>query len=266
MIIFEEPDVFKKINWIRQNADAVLTREEKYRAPLTPARDVQVSEFKLHPPKKGLSTKEGQARMLHDLASIELQAMELGVRTLAEFQEAPLEFKEELLEISLSEASHLEMCLTQIESLGFKWGDWPVNCGLWEAVNGEHDLIDRVLIVHRYLEGSGLDSGDTLIRRLNGVGASSVLKVVETINKEEVGHVLFGSSWYRKLCKIKNIDPEFDFFERLKKLRGTLPKRISPINTLLRQKSGFTDAEIEYLTNLRLSFLEKDSEWKKIST
>jgi uncharacterized ferritin-like protein (DUF455 family) len=263
MWAFETKNVFEKIKVLRQNADFALSNSIKVDVPFIPARDVEVLEFKLHPPKKGFSGKEGQARMLHDLASIELQAMELGLRTLAEFPEAPKEFKEELWRITLSESEHLEMCLTEIQMLGYNWGDWPVNCGLWTCVTPEDSLIDRLLIVHRYLEGSGLDAGDTLIKRLAGVDAISVQKAVQIINREEVGHVLFGSEWYFKLCNTEKIDPSDDFEMRMNRLRAVLPKRINPINHYLRKQSGFSESEIKYLEKLRESFLEKDSPFKK---
>jgi uncharacterized ferritin-like protein (DUF455 family) len=263
MWAFDTENVFEKIKVLRRNADFALANRTKVAVPFIPARDAEVLEFKLHPPKKGFSGKEGQARMLHDLASIELQAMELGLRTLAEFPEAPQEFKENLWSITLSESEHLEMCLTEIQALGHNWGDWPVNCGLWTCVSPEDSLIDRVLIVHRYLEGSGLDAGDTLIKRLAGVDAKGVQKAVQIINNEEVGHVLFGSEWYIKLCNAEKIDPSQDFIARMDKLRAVLPKRINPINHDLRKKSGFSPDEIRYLEKLRESFLEKDSPWKK---
>lgn len=263
MWAFNVPDVFEKIKVLRQNADFVFASQNRVLAPLVPARDAAVLEFKAHPFKKGLSTKEGQARMLHDLASIELQAMELGLRTLAEYPETPQEFKEELWKVTLSESEHLEMCLIEIEALGFKWGDWPVNCGLWATVSPEDSILDRVLIVHRYLEGSGLDAGDTLLKRLGGVEAVGVKAAVKIINTEEIGHVLFGTRWYINFCKTQKLNPADDFITRMNRLRGVLPKRINPINSELRTLAGFSPEEIEYLNQLRVSFLDKDSIWKK---
>ncbi len=260
---FNVENVFDKIKVLRSSADSTLRLQERVFAPDLPARDAQVLEFKLHPPKKGFSTREGQARMLHDLASIELQAMELGLRTLVEFPEAPEAFKEELWYVTLSESQHLEMCLTEIEALGYKWGDWPVNCGLWTAVSREDSLLDRILIVHRYLEGSGLDAGDTLLRRLVAVEAPGVQKAVKIINSEEIGHVLFGSQWYIEICKREKIDPNQDFFSRMDRLRHVLPKRINPLNHELRKKAGFNTEEINYLEKLRESFLIKDGVWKR---
>ncbi len=262
MWAFDLENINAKINLVRSQGVTILSQTERVKVPQVPARDALILDFKSHPVKKGFSSLEGQARMLHDLASIELQAMELGLRTLVEFPEADPQFKEELLAITLSESTHLEMCLNEIQSLGFNWGDWPINCGLWSAVSPEDSLIDRILIVHRYLEGSGLDAGNTLLRRLAGVDAKAVQRAVKIINDEEVEHVLFGSKWYRQYCVKESLDPVVDFELRMNKLRGILPKRVGQLNRELRKRSGFTDTEIVYLEKLRESFLEKESVWK----
>lgn len=260
---FEIENINDKIQHLRTNANSIFKQQTKYEMPKLPARDALVLDFKAHPAKKGFSTREGQARMLHDLASIELQAMELGLRTLLEFPDVEIQFKEELLSVTLSESEHLEMCLNEIQALGFKWGDWPINCGLWTSVSAEDSLIDRILIVHRYLEGSGLDAGDTLLRRLAGVDAANVQKAVKIINDEEVGHVLFGSRWYEFYCQQAGLDPVDDFAIRMNRLRGILPKRIGQVNHELRIRAGFSPKEIQYLEKLRGSFLEKESVYSK---
>lgn len=257
MFVFNTPDVWEKIQNIEKTCEDALKLSTPWQdIPEEPSRDVVILHPKMHPAKKGFSTPEGQARMLHDLASIELQAMELGVRTLVEYPEAPQGFKEELMAVTVSEAQHLRMCLEGIEALGFKWGDWPVHCALWRAVDKSDTLLDRILIVHRYLEGSGLDAGDTLIRRLEGTaGKGSIQKIVKQINFEEIGHVDFGSRWYREICDQSKIDWASDFPERMDSLRLRLPKRVEPINRDLRTKAGFTEPEIEYYEKLRLDFL-----------
>ena len=256
MFTFDVPDVWEKIRQIEEHCHTAMGLKEPGLAPDIPARDILVLHPKDHPPKKGFSTNEGQARMLHDLASIELQAMELGVRSLVEYPEAPVGFKEELIHVTLQEADHLRMCLEAIDSLGFKWGDWPVHTALWRAVSPEDSLLDRILIVHRYLEGSGLDAGDTLIRRLEGTaGKLTIQHIVKQINFEEIGHVDFGSRWYRNICEMQKIDPNKDFPVRMDSLRERLPKRVEPLNHDLRRKAGFTDEELAYYERLRDSFM-----------
>ena len=261
MWAFENPSIWDKIKNIGLNCDDAmkLCTQSMHTGPSLipsiPARDIVVLEAKQHPPKMGFAHKEGLARMLHDLAGIELQAMELGLRTLVEFPEAPHGFREELRNVTLSEAEHLRMCLEGIQDLGFQWGDWPVHCGLWAAVASEDSILDRILIVHRYLEGSGLEAGDGLVKRLEGVNSPGTRNIVKQINFEEIGHVDFGSRWYREICLQEKRDSVADFPERMFALRERLPKRVEKISREIRRKAGFTEAEIDYYESLRAEFL-----------
>jgi uncharacterized ferritin-like protein (DUF455 family) len=222
-----------------------------------PARDIEIRDVALHPPKAKLQTVEGQARLLHDLANIELQAMELAYRTLAEFPEAPKQFREELAELTVSESKHLELCLQGINSLNFNWGDWPIHLSLWESVSPNDSLLDRILIVHRYLEGSGLDAGNAIMRRLHHVENKELRNIMTTITLDEIEHVGFGSKWYKEICKNQGLDPDHDFRERLTKLDRVLPRRLEKINRETRSKAGFTVSEIESLENFRQKQLDR---------
>jgi uncharacterized ferritin-like protein (DUF455 family) len=221
------------------------------RVPVTadfkPGRDVAVVDVReVRNRKLKLSSNEGQARLLHDLANIELQAMELAVRTLLEFPEAPQEFREQLAEVALGESRHLTLCLDGIDHFGFHWGHWSAHLALWNAVDAGDSLLDRILIVHRYLEGSGLDAGDSILRRLIGVESKVARHAVELIVREEVDHVLFGSRWYHRLAQEQKIDVEKDFAERLARIAKTVPRR-EQIARDLRVKAGFTEFEIAEL-------------------
>ncbi len=218
--------------------------------PKVPARDISVLPICELPDKKGISHIEGQARLLHDLANIELQAMELAFRSLAEYPELPQEFREQLRDLTLSESRHLKLCLNGIRELGFDWGSWPIHLSLWESVDSSDSILDRLLIVHRYLEGSGLDAGQTILRKLSGVSAPVVSEIVKVIFKEEVDHVFFGSHWYRKFCEEQMLDPDHDFKTRFAKLEYRLPRRLEKIQHDVRKQAGFTDSEINFLQNI----------------
>lgn len=255
-ICFFEPLVKNKISQIDQCIEKAM-RGEVIDFSKPPARDIQVLDPKFHPNKKGLASREGQIRLLHDLASIELQAMEMGLRTLFEFPELSESYRQELALIVRSEAEHLQLCLKGLEDLGAQWGDFPVHLALWNALSSEDSLIDRVLIVHRYLEGSGLDAGDMFLKRMQSVDSPVLYPIVKRINDEEVGHVEFGSRLYRDLCLEYKVDSDQDFKQRMAKLRYRIPKRVENISQELRLKSGFSESEIETLMDLRKSFLEK---------
>lgn len=253
--IFLEHDILQKIRLIESTVQFAWL-QRKIEIPLVPSRGpASVVPLNLHPPKKGLSFVEGRARLLHDLANIELQAMELGLRTLIEFPEAPEALRSQLSELTLSEARHLHLCLEQMKALGFEWGDWPVHTGLWDAVSANDSLIDRMFIVHRYLEGSGLDAQDTILRRLEGINDPLTLAVLKQIHREEVDHVSFGTRWHQALLPDPSQARSHDLRGRLEKLRDRLPKRIQPICHRWRLQAGFSPEEIEALEDFRKACL-----------
>jgi uncharacterized ferritin-like protein (DUF455 family) len=246
---FEIENPMQKIAALPAELHAVMASTSRSSAALILGRDVEVVPMHLLPPKIGLSQPRGQARLLHDLANIELQAMELAVRTLHEFPEAPVDFREELAEIALSESRHLELCLKGIDTLGSRWGEWQVHSALWNTVGEDDTLLSRILIVHRYLEGSGLDAGESILRRLAGVADKATRDVVKTIVEEEVGHVLFGSRWYHRLAAIEKVDVEKDFALRMNEISRIAPRR-ERIARDVRTKAGFTDFELDVLESL----------------
>lgn len=245
-MVFQTESIWQKLSEIASAVDNALSNRLHY-LDHNPRRDILVLPPNLHPPKMGLSLTVGKARLLHDLANIELQAMELALRTLIEYPEAPDEFRQELSQLVLSEAEHLKMCLEGIASLGYSWGHWPVHMALWDSVSTSDSLLDRILIVHRYLEGSGLDAGETILRRLSGVDEDGLNRIVSQIVREEIDHVEFGSRWYRKICKMQKLDPNDDFKSRFLKIKTKVPKRIERLSRDLRLQAGFTEEEINFL-------------------
>ncbi len=246
---FNIANVREKIAELPRALEFALSENRAAGSPATIARDVAVVSKSQLPPKGGFSTVVGQARLLHDLGSIELQAMELGVRTLVEFPEAPRDFREELADITLGEGRHLGLCLQGLNDLDFEWGHWNVHTALLSAVDASDSLLDRILIVHRYLEGSGLDAGESILKRLNGTASPIARPVVQTIRTEEVDHVLFGSRWYRQICSEMKLDPSDDFTKRIEIINRLVPRR-ERIDHDLRRQAGFTDHEIAVLETI----------------
>ncbi|MEK6555774.1 MAG: DUF455 family protein [Bdellovibrionota bacterium] len=242
--------VFSKLQLVETEVHQLLSKSSvpiasaAHRMPLRPGRDISFQAAHW-PGKNGLQTKTGQARLLHDLANIELQAVELGLRTLHEFTDTPVEFREELARITLQEASHLELCLSGLEDLGHEWGDWHIQTALWDATSAEDSLIDRILIVHCYLEGSGLDAGDILLNRLGGVANKKIAAIVGKIVRDEIGHVDFGRRWFQHYCAEAGINSKVHLRERLNHLSATLPARGAKVSRELRAQSGYDADEIE---------------------
>lgn len=248
---FFEPKAHRKLEWITSDIEAALNQTQKNNdVPLSPLRDAQVVALTDMPEKPSLQTLRGQMRLVHDLAHIEMQAMELGLRTLTEFPEAPDLFKQQLIDVILDEARHLKMLLKCLEDHATPWGSFPVHLSLWFATSVQDSLLDRIIIVHRYLEGSGLDAGDKIIKRLWGAGKKDLLDAVKVIVDEEVGHVSFGSDWFKKLCTEQKLDADEVFKERILALQTRLPKRVLKLNREVRRQAGFTEAEMDVLESM----------------
>lgn len=246
-----ETNILTKLDLIDQACHRAI-QGEFYTVPKVPGRDVPICALKNLPSKKRIGSQEGQARGLHDLANIELQAMELAFRTLIEFPESmSSSMKHQLVEIIFDEARHLKLCIEQIQNLGFQWGSWPIHTVLWDCVCETDSLLDRLFIVHRYLEGSGLDASEKILKRLDQVGDKGTLQVVRTIAEEEISHVQFGSFWYQKICLENKIDSDLDFKERSLRLYQRLPRRLEPINEGLRSQVGFTSSEISTVLSIQ---------------
>jgi uncharacterized ferritin-like protein (DUF455 family) len=247
-------NVYDKLNNIESECHRLLIERPKVTFALgtAPARDLEIVTSLKMPARAGLQSPEGQARLLHNLANIELQAMELGLRTLYEFSDAPEDFRSGMVSVVLDEARHLKLCLDGVRDLGFEWGAWPAHNSLWNSTSADDSIIDRLLIVNCYLEASGLDSSELLLRRLNGVENPLAKKVVDVIAREEVGHVRFGLNWYRLFCKQHGIESSDDFSTRLNLLAKRIPPRIGEISVKARKNAGFSDDEIQFISEFAL--------------
>lgn len=240
-----------KLGVLEEELDGLLQHQKFAPIPLQPGRDLKVCLPSQMPAKGGLSESKGQARMLHDLANIELQALELCVRTLIEFPEASQDFRLQLADIAFDEGRHLRACLDTLEEMQCPWGSYPVHLGLWGATDQSDDLIDRILIVHRYLEGAGLDAGHRLLNRLQGVKDFGLQSVVQLIHDEELGHVQFGSTWFQFLARQKKMDADLLFRHRMFALKSRLPRRLERFNQQLRLRAGFTQSELSTLDEIQ---------------
>ncbi|MEM7646139.1 MAG: DUF455 family protein [Pseudomonadota bacterium] len=249
-MFFDQPSIFKKLHELDLFLERILHHPDPMMVPARPARDIEVRPIHQLGGRIGLSLPEGKQKLIHDLANIELQAMELGVCTLVQFPWVHQEFREQLIAIILEEAKHLRLCLQALESLGGYWGKWPVHLGLWHAIHPKDSFLERLFIVHRYLEGSGLDSGDTILRRLSGVSSPIVKQTVKTIVDEEVGHVAFGNRWFEIYAKKWKVDSQSFFTRMCENLQKKHPRK-DKISVSLREQSHFSAFEIQQLQRVR---------------
>lgn len=243
-----EPCIQNKIKQSRQLAERVMKGEvtlDKSRLPILkpgrPDKPELISPKDL--PKRKLSTQEGQVAMIHSFAHIEFNAINLVWDLICRFQEMPMEFYQDWSRVAKEETEHFEMLSERLVELGYQYGDIPAHNGLWQmAEDTGHDLILRLGVVPRILEARGLDVTPDLIRRFVEINDHKTAKILETIYKEEIGHVNIGTKWFRYVCKVqdKNADHEFRII-----LSNFMPRGAGKLNHDARIKAGFSQFEIE---------------------
>jgi uncharacterized ferritin-like protein (DUF455 family) len=209
-----------------------------------PERPELVSPAKL--PRRSLGSVEGRQALIHAVAHIEFNAINLGLDAALRFPGMPDEFYRDWLRVAADEARHFTMLNNRLAELGMAYGDLPAHNGLWEmAEKTAHDVLIRMALVPRVLEARGLDVTPGMIQRLRSAGDKTTVGLLEIILHEEEAHVAIGSRWFRVLCEQRNLPPESTFRQLLEDyftgaLRG-------PFNNAARLRAGFSAKELDDL-------------------
>jgi len=212
--------------------------------PGVPERPRLVSPQELKPRSPG--TREGRAALIHALAHIEANAINLALDVTWRFDGMPERFYRDWLMVAREEALHFELLRAHLSTLGFEYGDFPAHNGLWEmAQKTEASLLARLALVPRTLEARGLDASVPIRNRLVSVGDHQGAAILDIILRDEIGHVAIGNHWYRHLCSAQGLDP-ISTFADLAAQHGA-PKPKGPFNLEARWAAGFDEAELALL-------------------
>ncbi|MCQ0986185.1 ferritin-like domain-containing protein [Jiella marina] len=207
--------------------------------PGRPAEPELVSPRKLK--RRSIHTEEGRIVLIHALAHIELNAIDLALDIVARFAQEtmPRSFFDGWMTVALEEAKHFGLLSRRLQSLGSRYGAMPAHDGLWQAVEAtSHDLSARLAVVPLILEARGLDVTPSMIEKLTEVGDLETAKILEIIYRDEKKHVAIGAKWFRFLCARRGENPA----ERFKLLvresfRGDVK---APFNDRARAEAGLT--------------------------
>lgn len=179
------------------------TRKEHYSFPSRPARPVKpklVMPFSV-PSPKNTPLSSFSAHVLHTVAHIELNAIDLAWDTVARFGGLPREFYLDFARVADDESRHLSWCLQRLEELGHEYGEMDAHDMLWlGCFESREDKLDRMAVVPMAQEARGLDAGPRLREKLVGRGDNRSAAIVERITKEELNHVAVGVHWFREIC------------------------------------------------------------------
>ncbi len=213
--------------------------------PGRPERPELVDAFRV--PRRRLGSEMGRAALVHAVAHIEFNAINLALDAAYRFRELPVDFYRDWVSVAADEARHFELLQNRLQELGKEYGDFPAHNGLWEMAERTADsCMVRMALVPRVLEARGLDVTPGMIERLAAVGDNETVAVLEVILTEEVRHVAIGTRWFRYCCEQDELDPLGTFLELLERhypgsLRG-------PFNMEARYEAGFTQEEMAALT------------------
>jgi uncharacterized ferritin-like protein (DUF455 family) len=197
-------------------------------------------------PRRRLGTAAGRAALVHAIAHIEFNAMNLALDAACRFRGMPQSFYTDWVCVAADEARHFRLLQQRLADLGAAYGDFPAHDGLWEMAERTSDsCLARMALVPRVLEARGLDVTPGMIERLRRVNDLATVAVLEVILREEVAHVATGTRWFNFCCEREGKDPLPTFLELLKfRFSGTLR---GPFNHAARLAAGFSPAEMDAL-------------------
>lgn len=175
------------------------------RPELLPPRDV---------PRRRPGSPQGRIALLHAVAHIELNAVDLHWDILARFGHIPmpLGFYDDWVKAADEESKHFGLICDCLESLGSHYGALPAHAGMWRAAEDTvEDLFGRLAVVPMVLEARGLDVTPGMIEIFRKADVTQAIDALEVIYAEEVGHVAYGSKWFNWLCGRDGLDPKEQF-------------------------------------------------------
>ncbi len=202
---------------------------------LLPPRDM--------PRRRAGGSAAGRIALLHALAHIELNAIDLAWDLIARFsdEKLPRAFYDDWVGVAAEEAKHHALVAARLAELGAAYGDLPAHDGLWEAAQATaHDLLARLAVVPLVLEARGLDVTPAMIERLERAGDAESSAVLRRIYQDEIAHVAAGRRWFDWACARDRLPPVETYHDRVRRyFKGSLKP---PFNEPARTQAGLAAA------------------------
>jgi uncharacterized ferritin-like protein (DUF455 family) len=206
----------------------------------------------VHPqqvPRRSPFTAEGHCALMHSIAHIEFNAINLALDAVWRFTGMPRAYYLDWLGVAQEEAEHFDLLRAHLQTEGHAYGDFVAHDGLWTMCESTRlDVVARMALVPRTLEARGLDATPIIQAKLRKVGTPRALAAVDILDiilAEEVGHVAIGNHWYHWLCQRDALEP-LAFYARVAEQHGA-PRLKPPFNLTARKLAGFSDAEVDAL-------------------
>lgn len=254
-------DLDRKVDVTQNAARRWKQRTISLRSPLDPPlpdRPGRPEKPALLPPrmvkKRNLNSPAGRIALLHALAHIELNAIDLALDIVARFADetVPRSFFDGWMQVAFEEAKHFRLIRDRLRSLGSDYGDLPAHDGLWQAAHDtRNDLVARLAVVPLILEARGLDVTPSLQEKMRQTGDLESADILDVIYNDEKKHVAVGAKWFRFLCHRSGTNPESAFKQLVRaNFRGQVK---APFNDLARAEAGLTPSFYRNLTSANAS-------------
>lgn len=234
-----------------QAAALAIAADAEFAAPadLPGCPDRPALHSHLDVPKRSPFTPEGLAALLHAVAHIEFNAINLALDAVWRFGGMPRAYYLDWLKVADEEALHFSLLRALLQDMGYDYGDFPAHTGLWDMTRKtEGDVLARMALVPRTLEARGLDATPPMQAKLRKVGSSNALRAVAILDillRDEIGHVAIGNHWYRHVCAQRGLEP-LATYALLARQYGA-PRLKGPLNLEARRAAGFEAGELALL-------------------
>jgi uncharacterized ferritin-like protein (DUF455 family) len=200
-------------------------------------------------PRRRVETLAGRAALIHALAHIEFNAINLALDAAHRFAGMPPAYYADWLRVADEEALHFDLLNAHLATLGHTYGDFPAHNGLWEmALRTAHDPLVRMALVPRVLEARGLDATPLIVGKLKAAQDLRMVEILGVIERDEIGHVAIGSHWFEHLCGARGLEPVATFRRLL--VEYDAPPLKPPFNLEARRQAGFSQPELDWLGGL----------------
>lgn len=254
-------DLTEKTALAQEVARRWHARRLSLRSPLDtlpPERPGRPEKPELVPPtqvvRRSLHSRRGRIALLHAIAHIELNAIDLALDIVARFAASPMpqSFFDGWMQVAFEEAKHFNLVRQRLQALDADYGDMPAHDGLWQAAHDtRNDLTARLAVVPLILEARGLDVTPSLRAKMREVGDHDTAAVLDVIYEDEKKHVAIGAKWFRFICAREGKDPAETFRLLVRaNFRGGLKP---PFNDLARAAAGLTPTFYRALTSQNMS-------------
>ncbi len=212
--------------------------------PGRPTKPELVAPLQL--PKRSMRTIEGRAALIHALAHIEFNAINLALDAIWRFDNMPENYYTDWLKVAVEEAYHFSLLNAHLQTFGYRYGDFSGHNSLWEMVDRtKDDVLARMALVPRTMEARGLDATPSTRNKFAQVGDLRMAEILDIILRDEIGHVAVGNVWYNWLCNEGDLEPIATFKSLC--VEYSAPKLKPPFNLEARRSAGFSEAELALL-------------------